>query len=158
MTRSRLNTRTTHFSHLGGRFQVLLFQQKKAEKEDWTKHIIADSLPFQSTVIFPIKHFLYINNNRQLKWVLCQCVLVTQCAKEHTPCACGIVSLTPAIESFVQRSKLVRQTSSNQLKHLLTCRLRLMSLNRARYAGTQPTCAQSEQVFLSPSWCACWII
>lgn len=125
---------------------------------NWTKHVIADSLPYQSTVIMTIKHILYINNNRQLKWVLCQGVLVTQWAKEHTPCACGIVSLTPAIESFTQGSKLVRQTSSNQLKHSLTRWLRLMSLNCARYTGTLPTCAQSEQVFLSTSWCVCWII
>lgn len=30
----------------------------------------------------PIKHFLYINNNRQLKWVLCQGVVVTHCTRE----------------------------------------------------------------------------
>lgn len=154
MTSSRLNTRRTHFSHLGEISSVpVSSKKKKAEKEDWTKHIIADSLPFQSTVIIPIKHILYINNNRQLKWVLCQCVLVTQYAKEHTPCACGIVSSTPAIESFVRGSKLVRQTSSNQLKHLLTRWLRLMSSNRARYAGTEPTCARTGRVFLSTSWC-----
>lgn len=46
-----------------------------------------------------MKHILYINNNRQLKWGLCQGVLVTQSAKEHTPCVCG---LTPAIESFMR--------------------------------------------------------
>lgn len=155
-TRSWLNTRTRQFSHLG-KFQVLLFH-RNAENEQWTEHVIADSLPYWSTVIMPIKHILYINNNRQLKWVLCQGVLVTQCAEEHTPCACGIVNSTPAIESFTRGSKLVRQTSSNQLKHLLTCRLWLMSLNCAWYPGTRPDCAQSEQVFLSTSWCVCWII
>lgn len=156
MIRSRQNTRTRHFAHLGT-FEVPLFHQT-AEKEYWTKHIIADSLPYESTVIMPIKHILYINNNRQLKWVLCQGVLVTQCAKEHTPCTCGIVRMTPAIESFVRGSKLVQPTSSNQLKHLLTCWLWLMSLNCAWCTGTQPTRAQSEQVTLSTSWYVCWII
>lgn len=143
--------------HTTRKFQVFSFHQKAA-KAYWTEHIIADSLPYQRTVIMPIKHILYINNNRQLKWVLCQGVLVTQCAKEHTPCACGIVSLTPAIESFTRGSKLVQQTSSNQLKHLLTCWLWFLSLNCTWYTGTEPTCAQSEQVFLSTSWCVWWII
>lgn len=65
--------------------------KKKKEKDYWTKHIIADSLPYRSTVIMPIKHILYINNNRQLKWVLCQGVLVTQCAKGAHPMRFGLL-------------------------------------------------------------------
>lgn len=72
-------------------------------------------------VIMSIKHILYINNNRQLKWVLCQGVLVTHFIEKHTPCACGIASLTPAIESLTQDLKSTPQTSSNWLRHLHVC-------------------------------------
>lgn len=106
-------------------------------------------------VIMSIKHILYINNNRQLKWVLCQGVLVTHFIEKHTPCACGIVSLTPAIESLTQDLKSTPQTSSNWLRHLLTCLLRLVNVNNAAYTGTQATCARSGQIFLTASWCVC---
>lgn len=46
-----------------------------------------------------IKHILYINNNRQLKWELCQGVLVTHCTEEYTPCAAKC--LTSANETLV---------------------------------------------------------
>lgn len=82
----------------GGKMFLL---HQTAAKRVPKKHIISDLLPLKRIVIMPIKHILYIDNNRQLKWVLCQGVLVTQCTKEHTPCACGIASLIPAIESFM---------------------------------------------------------
>lgn len=91
-----------HFAHLGARRKNFKCSSslKQLKKRVLNKAYNLWLVALQSTVIRSIKHILYINNNRQLKWVLCQGALVTQCADEHTPCACGIVSLTPAIGSF----------------------------------------------------------
>ena len=111
-------------------------EEEKKKKNYWTKHIISWLLAPPEPVIMPIKHILYINNNRQLQWELCQGVLVTHCTEEHTPCPCGIVSLTPAIESFTRGLTLVKQSGSSELKRCLTYRSQLGNLNCARYADT----------------------
>lgn len=96
-------------SHLGYQGEKPLFHQT-AKEEYRTKYIILDSLPHQITVIMPIKHILYINNNGQLKWVLCQGALVTQRATKHTPWSCGIVRSTAEIARFTKASQMVRQS------------------------------------------------
>lgn len=124
-----ITTQQQNMSHLGSMGGKILLHQT-AKEEYWTKYIISDSLLHQITVIMPIKHILYINNNGQLKWVLCQGALVTQRAMKHTPWSCGIVRSTAAIARFTKASQMVRRSSSRQLEQLLTRRLKMCLVHR----------------------------